>query len=648
MPTTAPQGYWTEGKIVNGTNVGGGTFVQGTPPASYTQQVSSTSGSAAPSASVSSNPTEVYNIKARDTLGGIAKSLGVSVDSLISANGIVNPDMIYAGQTLKIPGVGSIKGSGYTPAGITGVSTGVGSGGGYINSSTPQVNADNSVAGQISALRSQYDSNGNRLTSSYNNNQKIFDDYLSKLESRRAIETANINSDYANAIATTENKQKKDLGTATSTLARIGGYLGDSASSVGYLRNINEQNRVEIANLESKRIRAITEAINAIDDKNFALAQAKVKEANDYEANINDRYNKHFEQVRSLTNDSITNERGRLDIAKTLAEQVAPLLATKLTGNNAQDFALAEQLAQNSGGKLDANTILAAAYRYADSTGSADQKEFQDLVKQGVYKPNQFLDYKAYLESIKTLGKITTEGAGIAGTEEYNDNVQILKDQFIATGIMPVSKSEKNNKLIADITTAAKETPKPEGSLVAKTTNVKPSNISAARNEALSATYNLVNKTIPELRKAFDEAYTGFIPGVASTIGIRSEALQRFENIKSQFLNQLLVANSGKVVTESEYNRYLKLLPSSFAGAVGVGGGLNVFGRNGSAKIDDLATSISNSLDSSLSNDGLAIHGYSKVKIDGQDYTVGQQIEIGDGENKIIGTVLPDGKISVQ
>src|SRR5574343_2080615 len=32
MPTT-PQGYWTEGKVVNGTNVGGGTFVQGTPPA---------------------------------------------------------------------------------------------------------------------------------------------------------------------------------------------------------------------------------------------------------------------------------------------------------------------------------------------------------------------------------------------------------------------------------------------------------------------------------------------------------------------------------------------------------------------------------------------------------------------------------------
>lgn len=30
-----PQGYWTEGRIVNGTNVGGGHFVQGTPPAGY-------------------------------------------------------------------------------------------------------------------------------------------------------------------------------------------------------------------------------------------------------------------------------------------------------------------------------------------------------------------------------------------------------------------------------------------------------------------------------------------------------------------------------------------------------------------------------------------------------------------------------------
>jgi len=44
-----------------------------------------------------------YTIASGDTLSGIASEFGVSVDSLVAANGIANPDLIYAGQTLVIP-----------------------------------------------------------------------------------------------------------------------------------------------------------------------------------------------------------------------------------------------------------------------------------------------------------------------------------------------------------------------------------------------------------------------------------------------------------------------------------------------------------------------------------------------------------------
>jgi rare lipoprotein A len=41
-----------------------------------------------------------YVVQAGDTMSGIAAQLGTSVDYLAAANGIANPDLIYAGQTL--------------------------------------------------------------------------------------------------------------------------------------------------------------------------------------------------------------------------------------------------------------------------------------------------------------------------------------------------------------------------------------------------------------------------------------------------------------------------------------------------------------------------------------------------------------------
>ncbi|MCH8814825.1 MAG: LysM peptidoglycan-binding domain-containing protein [Chloroflexi bacterium] len=44
-----------------------------------------------------------YEVQAGDTLGGIAETFGVSVAELQSANGISNPDLIFVGQVLSVP-----------------------------------------------------------------------------------------------------------------------------------------------------------------------------------------------------------------------------------------------------------------------------------------------------------------------------------------------------------------------------------------------------------------------------------------------------------------------------------------------------------------------------------------------------------------
>ena len=49
-----------------------------------------------------SSSAATYTIQSGDTLSGIAARYGTSVSSLVALNGIANPDVIYAGQTIRI------------------------------------------------------------------------------------------------------------------------------------------------------------------------------------------------------------------------------------------------------------------------------------------------------------------------------------------------------------------------------------------------------------------------------------------------------------------------------------------------------------------------------------------------------------------
>ena len=50
-----------------------------------------------------------YTVRSGDTLSGIASHYGVSWGSIASYNNIGNPNLIYAGQTLCIPGGGAVS-----------------------------------------------------------------------------------------------------------------------------------------------------------------------------------------------------------------------------------------------------------------------------------------------------------------------------------------------------------------------------------------------------------------------------------------------------------------------------------------------------------------------------------------------------------
>ncbi|MFZ5440028.1 MAG: LysM peptidoglycan-binding domain-containing protein [Myxococcota bacterium] len=65
--------------------------------------ISGTSGPV-PSAPTPSGGASTYRVRPGDTLSGIAARYGTTVSTLASLNGISNPNMIYAGQVLRLPG----------------------------------------------------------------------------------------------------------------------------------------------------------------------------------------------------------------------------------------------------------------------------------------------------------------------------------------------------------------------------------------------------------------------------------------------------------------------------------------------------------------------------------------------------------------
>ncbi|WP_164019072.1 LysM peptidoglycan-binding domain-containing protein [Pyxidicoccus trucidator] len=80
------------------------------------------SGGAAPSAPASGGGGgSSYTVRSGDTLSGIAGRHGTSVGALQQANGIRNPNLIYVGQKLTIPGGGAAPGRPSNPPPVGGV-----------------------------------------------------------------------------------------------------------------------------------------------------------------------------------------------------------------------------------------------------------------------------------------------------------------------------------------------------------------------------------------------------------------------------------------------------------------------------------------------------------------------------------------------
>lgn len=160
-----------------------------------------------------------------------------------------------------------------------------------VSSSAPVVAQENQIGQDVNELSTTNDA----TTAAH---QTYLDNLAAEsaaLEQRRVAEEAGINASFDQKSRQLGEAQKSESGSFTATLARIGGYLGDSASAQGAIINLNQQHTYQQQDLEAKRQSALSEARNAISDKQFGIARLKAQEAKDYAKEIADNKQQFFE-----------------------------------------------------------------------------------------------------------------------------------------------------------------------------------------------------------------------------------------------------------------------------------------------------------------------------------------------------------------
>lgn len=138
--------------------------------------------------------------------------------------------------------------------------------------------------------------------------QDFIKERMDAIERMGEANVKGINEAADSNIAGVQGEQVREKGTFNVGLARIGGYLGGSASSMGAINNLEKQHRVEIATLESKRQAAIQAAKNATAEQAYALAKDYMKSVRDTESEIQKRKDTFFNQTLQYTQNQRQNQ----------------------------------------------------------------------------------------------------------------------------------------------------------------------------------------------------------------------------------------------------------------------------------------------------------------------------------------------------
>lgn len=134
--------------------------------------------------------------------------------------------------------------------------------------------------------------------SAYDKAFSMLDTMVDSAEQDRKDAIANIERQRDISREDTATGQRMETGAISSSLARMGGYLGGSGSNVAYMQSLAQSHRLEVTKLEAAYAEAIEKAKAAYDEKDIALAGQLMNTAKSYEDAINSVRDNALEEAK--------------------------------------------------------------------------------------------------------------------------------------------------------------------------------------------------------------------------------------------------------------------------------------------------------------------------------------------------------------
>lgn len=451
---------------------------------------------------------------------------------------------------------------------------------------------------------------------------KTITDRQAALADEAKANEASINGTYDRQLQTLQTSQANETGSYTNNLARIGGYLGNSASSAGALVNLNHAHELALSDLESKRADAIQAARAGASSKNFELTKLLNQNVTDLNKAIADQKDKFFTQSHMLMQEEISKQtEARQTTAANqtstdaIIKNIAPIIYSQFKGqlDSPQAQAFIKNTAKEYG--LDPNQLSGHTQDYSNTQNlnqlkaqTSTMKDFTYAVQNSGYT-GSFTDYQnfqanlrakssAYSNAMDNLGDISTYAGTTVSGKSYIDGSQFKGTELAVAhaeaqqlgipfldvnqkeGIDNIDKARLNTQSIASYiqgilpTDASGRVVGAPGNLISQFVqsndqkaafgNFSTDAINAIK--ALAGTKGLrINQT--EINGAIDN----FIPKITDTLGT---AQQKLKNLNG-FLN-----NSENIITTKDRST-LKGADLVNGGSVGGGSTQQLTGPDG-------------------------------------------------------------------
>lgn len=179
------------------------------------------------------------------------------------------------------------------------------------SSSTSERTSEKEISNTIDRIQSENE----REDTPESEFTRLIDEQIKQLDANFKEEQRVIKETFKQTESKLKEEQRRESSFLNTTLQRIGGFMGQAASTTGAMLNLAQQHKSEIAALATAKSEALLSARRARDENAFKLAQAKANEVRRIEQDIFDRQKEFARQMDQL------NEQLRQDKKDAQAEE---------------------------------------------------------------------------------------------------------------------------------------------------------------------------------------------------------------------------------------------------------------------------------------------------------------------------------------